>query len=535
MILGDSTICFPLRSERTEDFSGRKIVDTETISAVQCRKDGSAATARNNMAQTASAKRLRTALDDLPFGDANSPDYHGKVTKALPEGVTNKMLYSDVIRIAWPSFIELMLTQLTSMVDLMMVGSLGAWALTAVGLTTQPKFLLMTMFAAMNTGATALVARYRGAGNQQKANLVVRQALLLTLILSAISSILGYIFAEPMIIFMGSSDAETLGPAVSYLRIQMIGFVFMALTSTVTAVLRGVGDSRTAMMYNIVANVVNVIFNWLLIYGNLGFPKMEVAGASLATILGQFVAFVIAFVFIMRKGGYLQLRLRDGFKPNMEIMHNIFNIGLPAMVEQLLMRAGMIIYAKTVAGLGTVPFATHQVCMNIQALSFMSGQAFAVSATTLMGQSLGKRRPDMAQAYCTRTRRIGMIIAILIGLCFVFFGHELVALYNDDPQIVELGGRILLMVAVMQPLQSSQFIIAGGLRGAGDTRATAVITFITVLLVRPIAAIVLINVFHWGLEGAWVAMVLDQLLRSTMVLARYQSGKWKTIKLKSES
>ena len=140
----------------------------------------------------------------------------------------------------------------------------------------------------------------------------------------------------------------------------------------------------------------------------------------------------------------------------------------------------------------------------------------------------------MGQAYCTRTRRIGMMVAILIGLTFVFFGHQLVGLYNDDPAIIQLGGKILLLVAVMQPLQSSQFIIAGGLRGAGDTRATAVITFITVLLVRPISAIIFITVFHWGLEGAWIAMVLDQLLRSILVLLRYQSGKWKQIKLKNE-
>ncbi|MCI8601723.1 MAG: MATE family efflux transporter [Oscillospiraceae bacterium] len=478
-----------------------------------------------------SDSRLRTALDSLPFGEENA--VAGRVTKELPQGVTSGMLYRDVVRIAWPSFVELMLTQLASMVDLMMVGSLGAWALTAVGLTTQPKFLLMTVFQSMNVGATALVARYKGADNPQKANLVVRQAVLLTLVLSVIASVLGYIFAEPMIRFMGATDAQSLEGGTVYLQIQMLGFVFMALTTTVTAVLRGVGDSRTAMIYNLVANLVNVVFNYLLIYGRLGFPRMGVAGASLATIIGQFVAFLAALVCILRGRGYLRLEFREGFKPDREMLGNIFNIGLPAMIEQLLMRAGMIIYAKTVATLGTVPFATHQVCMNIQALSFMNGQAFAVSATTLMGQSLGRRRPDMAQAYCSRTRRVGMFIAVAIGLSFIFLGRQMVSLYNSDPQIVELGGRVLLLVAVMQPLQSSQFIIAGALRGAGDTRATAVITFITVLIVRPVSAIILVQGLHWGLEGAWIAMVLDQVLRSVLVLARYQGGKWKTIRLKN--
>ncbi|MDY2712531.1 MAG: MATE family efflux transporter [Candidatus Faecivivens sp.] len=489
-----------------------------------------------------SSNRLRTALDHLPEGDDSLISGNLKVTRHLPEGVQSKELYSDIIRIAWPSLIELILTQLASMVDLMMVGSiggeanptLGAQALTAVGLTTQPKFLLMTAFMAMNTGVTALVARYKGTGDKEKANLVVRQGLLFTFVVTLILSILGVAFARPMIIFMGSTEEHVTVWATQYLQIQMAGFLTMALTSTITASLRGVGDSRSSMVYNMIANVVNVIFNWLLIYGNLGFPEMDVAGASLATVIGQLVAFVISVGLILKGNGFLKLELKKGFMPHKETLSNMLNIGLPAMIEQLLMRAGMIIFAKTVATLGTTAYATHQVCMNIQALSFMTGQAFAVSATTLMGQSLGKRRPDMAQAYCSRTRRIGMICAIVLALIFIFFGGNIVALYNKDSEIIRVGAQILLIMAVLQPLQTSQFIIAGGLRGAGDTRATAVITFITVLLVRPTLAILLVNTFNFGLYGAWIAMAADQLLRSTLVLLRYQSGKWKNIRLKSE-
>ncbi len=149
-------------------------------------------------------KHVGTVLDDLEFGPEDVYDHPTKVTNQLPEGVESKELYNDIVRIAWPSLVELLLTQLASMVDMMMVGRLGAWALSAVGLTTQPKFLLMTMFMALNVGATAMVARYRGAGEQEKANKIMRQALMMTLILAAISSILGYIFARPMVIFMGA-------------------------------------------------------------------------------------------------------------------------------------------------------------------------------------------------------------------------------------------------------------------------------------------------------------------------------------------
>ena len=449
----------------------------------------------------------------------------------LPPNVTSKMLYSDIVKIAWPSVLELTLTQLASMVDLMMVGGLGAWALTSVGLTIQPKFLLMTLFMALNVGATAMVARYKGAGRPDKANLILRQAMMLTLIVSVISSIVGYIYAEKLIIFMGASDAETLAGGTAYLKIQMIGFTFMALTSTITATLRGVGNSRTALIYNLTANIVNVIFNYLFIEGHFGFPRMEVAGASLATIIGQFVAFVFAFIYIMKGDQYLHLRFRDGFKPDSHSLKQIVTIGTPAMFEQLLMRAGVIIYVKTIAKLGTVAYAVHQVCMNSQALSFMNGQGFAVSATSLTGQSLGKNRPDMAHAYNHRTRRLGMSVSIILGIIFIFGGGKIVSLYNDDPDIISQGARIMMFVGFTQPLQSSQFILSGALRGAGDTRATAIITFITVLLIRPFLAMYLINQWNMGLEGAWFALIADQALRSALVLLRYNSGKWRNIKV----
>lgn len=484
--------------------------------------------------------RLQTTLDRLSYGDAIvSEDL--KVTKNLPDGVKSKELYQDIIRIAWPSFIELLLTQLASMVDLMMVGSMGGkanpeigtQALAAVGLTTQPKFLLMTAFIAMNTGVTALIARNKGTNDSKQANLVVRQGLLFTFCATIILSILGFLFAKPMVIFMGSTEEIVTKWATQYLQIQMIGFLSFALTSTITASLRAVGDSKTCMIYNLIANVVNVIFNWLLIYGNLGFPELGVAGASLATVIGQVVAFIMAFAVILKGNGFLKLEFKLGFKPNKIVLGNMLNIGFPAMIEQLLMRAGMIIFAKTVASLGTTAYATHQVCMNIQALSFMTGQAFAVSATTLMGQSLGKRRTDMAQAYCSRTRKVGLVFSIILALVFIFFGGQIVGLYNSDTEIIEIGGRIMLFVAFLQPFQSAQFIIAGGLRGAGDTRATAIVTFFTVLLVRPIAAIILVN-SGLGLYGAWLALAIDQIMRSGLILFRYNSGKWKLIKLKSE-
>src|SRR5690606_22332373 len=148
-----------------------------------------------------------------------------------------------------------------------------------------------------------------------------------------------------------------------------------------------------------------------------------------------------------------------------------------------------------------------------------------------MGQSLGKRRPDMAQAYSSRTRRIGTIISIILGFMFFFFGEPIMTLYTDDPSVISQGAQILKLVALIQPFQSTQFILAGALRGAGDTRATAIITFITILLLRPGLAKFTINSLDWGLKGAWIAIAADQVVRSLLIVMRYRSGKWKNIKI----
>ena len=196
------------------------------------------------------------------------------------------------------------------------------------------------------------------------------------------------------------------------------------------------------------------------------------------------------------------------------------------MVEQLAMRVGVIIFSKTIAGLGTVAYATHQVCMNIQALTFMNGQAFATSSTSLVSQSLGKGRPDMAMHYSKRTQRVGMYCAIAIAV-FVFFCNKFVlGLYSDDADIIATGASLLQMIALIQPFQASQFILAGALRGAGDTKYTAMVTTLTVMLLRPGLALLLVNQFNLGLHGAWYALVADQILRTCLIVLRYMSGKW---------
>lgn len=481
------------------------------------------------------AKTVRTVLDDLPSGGPETMAA-GRVGRVpIPQGVTKKRLYQDIILIALPSLVEFVLTQLTSMADQIMVGHLpdqeGINALAAVGLAAQPKFLLMTMVQALNVGATALIARFRGQQDRERANMVFKHAMILNLVISFLFMGVGLVFSEELIRFMGGTgiSENTLGLGVEYLNIQLYGFVPLCLGITVTAALRGIGDTTTPMIYNTVANVINLGFNYVMIYGHFGVPKMGVAGASWATIIGQTVAFCIAMAIAFGKKHYVYISFREKFTFDKSIMSRIVGIGAPSMLEQLFMRAGIIIYTRQVTGLGDLVYATHQVVMSIQAMTFMVGQAFANAATTLLGQSIGKGRYDMSAVYMRRTRNLGIGVSFVLMVLMILFNRQIIWLFKDSEDVITMGAPILILLAASQPFQTDQFIVAGGLRGAGDTRFAAIVTAVTVLGVRTVICAVLINVFDLGLWGAWIALVADQCLRTVLMSFRYRSGKWRRI------
>ena len=479
---------------------------------------------------------VETALDGLPYGpeiiDA------GRVGKVpLPEGVSKKRLTRDVVMLSWPSLLELILSQLTTFVDQIMVGripgELGVIGLAAVGLAGSPKFTLMTAIQALNVGATAVIARSRGQQNQERANQVFRHAMLLNLILSAVLMFVGVWGAEWMVRFMGPEISEsTVLLSAQYLRIQFYGFIPLCLTFTVTAALRGVGNSRIPMIYNTVANAVNLICNYVLIYGKLGFPALGVVGASIATVIGQTVAFVIAIAVVLRKKSYLYISFKERFSFDRTILSNMVQVGIPAMLEQLLMRAGIIIYTRTVSSLGDLKYATHQILLSIQSFSWLLGQAFSTASTTMVGQSLGKRRSDMAVIYLNRTRAIAFWAALAVAALAILLRSVIVGLFTTDAAVIAMGAEIIFLIALSLPVQTDSFVISGGLRGAGDTRFTAMSMMVTVLIVRTVLAVLLVEVLGWGLWGAWIAFLADLLVRAIMIYFRYYSGVWKGIKFK---
>jgi putative MATE family efflux protein len=440
-----------------------------------------------------------------------------------------------VLGIAAPAVVELILTSLTSLADTVMVGKLGPWAISAVGLTTQPRFIMLAVFVALNVGSTALVARFKGEGNRKDADLVIMQSLLLTFVAAALLTLPGVLFARQAVLFMGA-DAETVGPAASYFRILMLGFIPTAIPLSISALLRGVGDTKIAMRYNITANLVNIFFNYLLIYGKFGFPRLGVAGAAIATVIGNCVACVMAFHAIAgarfhrrenRASDFLEMKFtRRNCLPDAAMLVRILRIGLPSAAEQFALRAGLLIYTITITSLGTAVFAAHQIVLTILNLSFVNGQAFGIAATSMTGQALGRGNPAEARHAAAECQRIGSFISTIMGIVMMVFRRELIALFTTESEIVALGASIMILTAIVQPFQSSFQIYAGALRGAGDSLYPALSMAVGILGIRPALAYLGVHVVGWGLFGAWLALLIDQIVRFFLIRARFRSGKW---------
>ncbi|HSH36468.1 MATE family efflux transporter, partial [Schnuerera sp.] len=455
----------------------------------------------------------------------------------MEEAFNKKSIRDTVLKTAGPVLIEVFLGTLFGMVDMMMLGRIAdsgeaAASIAAVGITNQVVFIALSLVQSLNVGATAMVARYVGAKKEDRIENVVRHVILLTQVLLVLPIfIFGLLYTNQIMKFIGAHQ-DTLMYGRSYFKVIIIGLIFQAFNFSIYAVLRGAGDTKTPMNINLKVNTLNVIGNAVLIYGLLGFPKLGVTGAGISTSFSQIIATLMLLRYIFKKDTIIQINLKNKFKFNKDIMYNLVKIGIPASLEQIAFRAGILIFVRIVSSLGTVAYATHQICLNISGLSLTPGQAFGIAASSLTGRSLGAESPEKAEEYIKTSGRMGAIIATTVGIIFFFFGSYIASLYTKDPKVINEAAKILKVIAIIQPFQSSQLITAGGLRGAGDTVWTLVAIFFSVLIVRVALAHLFINILQLGLIGAWYAMFCDQLVRWALIKFRFKTNKWKYITIR---
>ncbi len=451
----------------------------------------------------------------------------------------SRSVTKTIILLAWPVLVEQVFTTLVSYADTAMVGSMGAGATAAVSISNSPIFLLNGIIMALGVGITSLVARAVGAGDREKVKRLMRHALLAILYIGVPICIVIAALSRQIPLWMGA-DPEILDTAAQYNLIVAAGRIFMVTSMMLNSAFRGYGDTKTPLVVNSAMNIVNVIFNFFLIYPTrqldlfgLKFTMwgagLGVAGAAIATAIGMAVAgLATLWVAFFRKNEY-QIDLHGSWKIDWPMTKQIFSISFPAMLERIFMSSSGIFTTSSIATLGTVNVAANSLCLTAESMSYMPAFAFQTAITTLVGQSLGAKKPDLAVRFIHKTLLLGCILMVFTNIGLFLLSTQLIGLFTPDADVIALGARCLRLVAFMQVPQVVSWTFSGVLRGAGDTKYNFYITAATNWAIRTLFSVLAIRVWGLGLFEVQIVIFIEILTRMGLLYLRYRTGKWKTI------
>jgi len=470
-------------------------------------------------------------------GIPNKPSLLTRIISRYWKGKEDTVTYKKIVGMTWPAFVELLLASMFGVVDLAMVGHLNdSAAISGIGLTGQPFNLLVAVFAAVNVGTTALVSWSYGAGERKKTSFIMRQAIMFNGLLGLVTMFIGILGNHTIINFMMNVEsaadpvqaARAIEHGIVYMRIMCWGLPFQAVTMCITAALRGCGQTRIPMVYNVSANLIDVFLNYAMIYGKFGFPVMGVAGAALSTSVVRALACIAALlIVIFWKESPVHLRIKESWVPCLKTMKEMITIGLPAAGEQFVIQTGLMMYQKIITTLGVDSHAAHQVAASINGMVWSIAQAFAVCTSALVGQSIGADDPELATRYCLFSRRLARLSTAVVSILFVVFARPLVSVFTPVESVIEIAIPVLFVLAVTEFIQSNLMCTTGALRGAGDTMYPLYASILGIWVFRLALAYVFVNIFHWGLVGAWCSYLVDQFVRDIFIQRRFKSGKWR--------
>src|SRR3989339_703711 len=444
--------------------------------------------------------------------------------------LTEKNLTKNIFKLSIPVAIENVLHMSVFIIDAVMVGRLGTDALASIGLAGALYFTISMVFSSLSVGSASIVARHIGAKEKEAAQVVGAQAVLMSLILGVLVTPLLLVFAEKMLVLM---SAEPQVSALGKIYLQVIGgfFIFRLIILACNGILRGAGDTKTPMKVTIIINCINILFNWLLIFGIGPFPRWGVAGAAWATAIAYTIGTVLLCTKLFTGRCILRISIRQIIQFHFESVKRIIRISIPAAIDAFLTQIGFLIFAKIVAILGTIPLAAHQIAIRIESISFMPGFALAVSTATLVGQSLGTKNVNLALLSMRRSCYFAMALMGFFAFIFLLFPGQMAMIFKPEPSVLSLAVVCVMIAALEQPALAIYMVYSGGLRGAGDTRSPMIITIVGTLCFHvPISYLFGITL-GWGLAGVWFGSSLDWICRAIAIYVLYRRGRWKRVKV----
>lgn len=437
--------------------------------------------------------------------------------------------YAEVWHIAYPAVLTMISQTVMTFVDAIMVGRLGPTELAAVGLSGTLTWGLFSFFNGLVNGVNTFVAQDYGAGRFANIGRMTWQGVYFSLISGVILVFISTYNIELMRLLGPAEDVQRIG--ASYLGIRLWGGVFIVLYMCFSAFLRGIGDTRTPLKIVIFINVLNVIGDYVLIFGKFGFPRLETDGAAYATVGASAVGAIIFLLVFVSKKSDGRFSTRSTWRAKSDLMVRLSRVGLPIGLQWLLDMASFIVFSALIGRIGTVELAASTVGLRLMHLSFMPVFGVSIAATTLVGQYIGSKEIPFATRSGYTAVKMSMFYAGTIAVLFLVIPRELVMLINQDPEVVGLGSAILRVAAIFLLFDSMGISSNGCLRGAGDTRWAMFIGVSYAWLVfLPLAYLGAIAL-KGGAVGAWAGATVYIIALGLTYFFRFRNGKWKSIKI----
>jgi len=427
--------------------------------------------------------------------------------------------------LAWPSIITNLFYATSSIVAIKVVGNLGPDAIAAAVTGQRVTFILQAVLTGVLAGSTALIARNWGARNKEEAGIFFTRTVQLVIFIAFMTGLLIWQFAEPLVRFFGLKG-EALTLSVEYLKAISPFYVGFGCGLGLITALRAVGDVKTPLVIGLIMNIFAIFFMLVFVNGWMGFPEYGVRGAA----LGNGLSFVIGALLLIVFWRTNQLPVRYSSILHLDLMRvkEIFKVGLPAALEQVIFQAGITAFLILVALYGTEAYAAYGIGVQILSFAFVIGFGFSIAGATLVGQHLGAGNPNQARRAGWGAMRLSIVSMTFFGILIAFFAEPLSRYMIDNDEVVRLSVVFIWLLGSMQPLMAIEFSLGGALRGAGDTKTPLVITLTCLLFIRVSLALIF-YMLDASIEVIFSTLVADYVVKGFLYVARFKSNKWMNV------
>lgn len=427
---------------------------------------------------------------------------------------------SIILRFAMPMLIGNVFQQLYTLINSVVVGRfVGKEALAAVGASFPMIFTLISLVIGIAIGATIVISQYFGAKDMKNVMKAIDTLMVFTLIASFVVMVVGILISKPMFRLIDLSD-EVIPLAVSYFNIYMLGLVFAFGFNSISAILRGMGDSKTPLYFLVISTVINIGLDLLFV---LVF-HWGVKGVAWATNISQAVALLFAIIYLNNTHEIFKVKWR---KPDFDraILDKSLRIGFPVGFQQAFVALSMLAMYWLVNHFGTDVAAAYSVAFRIDSFASMPAMNFAMALSAFVGQNLGANKPERVKRGLISTFYMTAAISICTSLVGIFFAGPVMRLFTSDPGVVEAGKDYLRIVTGFYIVFSSMFVVGGVMRGAGDTFIPMLITFFALWIVRIPVGYFLSE--HYGYHGIWWCIPIAWVVGLSLSFIYYSTGRWR--------